>query len=425
MKFLTLLCLLAIASTSYAKSISYGVRSHKDSGSIYSPIPGKNTVDRYLYCAFQKGYLEGNMTMNSIGIRYAHEPQGNYNYVILERPGFSKLDIYFKKSAKYSVRTARLSILERLVGSQSGKLAIYVNGRNVISNHSPIDRWRFIESGWSIAQYMVDGMNHIEINLQSHGSSLALLGVKVETVEVKNSNGTVTQRSIDFVNRVFRTYHQRYPTSKELNYYGRLLDSKVKTTAQVRRMIRNLENDQFEDEYTELVSQYFIRYANRHASEQEKVIYSDKLRRGTMTLPQLRRECERLKGHPHTGGVSERIVRIFKEQLHRAPSTEELRYYRNRIELGSISWSRLTAEIKMLKEGVDYKVGLTRSDISRFDFDPYTLPSNFWKRLRNTTPDLLRQLKRKAQYISVYEARAERKNMALSVLSELVRLNIR
>ncbi|MCO4782465.1 MAG: hypothetical protein KC646_09075 [Candidatus Cloacimonetes bacterium] len=424
MKLLSLLLFIGLVSTNFAKSISYGAKVHH-SGSTYSPVPGQNIAKRYLYCAFQKGYLEGNMNMNSVGIRYAYEPQGNYNYVLLEQPGFSKLDIYFKKSRKYSVRSARLSILERLVGHQSGKLEIYVNGRNVISNHSPTDRWRFTESGWSIAEHVVDGMNHIEISLQRHGSSLALLGVKVETVEVKNSGSTISQRSIDFVNRVFRTYHQRYPTSKELNYYARLLDTKQKTASQVRSMIQTLQNEDTSDEYTELVEQYFIRYAGRHASEQEKLVYSDRLRRGVMTLPQLRTECERLKLSPITGNVNSRITRIFQEILRRNPSSQELTYYRNKIELGTMSWDRLRSEITMLKQGVDYKVGLTNSEVSSFDFNPYTLPTNFWQRLKNTTPDLLRQLRRKAQYISVYEARVERKNLALSVISELDRLKIK
>lgn len=423
MKFLTLILLMGIASSSYAKSISYGAHSHK-SGSTYSPVPGQNVAKRYLYVAFQKGYQDGNMNMNSVGMRYSYEPQGNYNYVILEQPGFSKLDIYFKKSRKYSVRTARLSILERLVGHQAGKLEIYVNGRNVISNHSPIDRWRFTESGWSIADHVVDGMNHIEISLQSHGSSLALLGVKVETVEVKNSGSTISQRSIDFVNRIFRTYHQRYPTSTELNYYARLLDSKQKTASEVRSMIQTLQKEDDSDEYTELVEQYFVRYAGRHATTQEKIVYADRLRRGSMSLPELRKECERLKSNPIAGDVNSRITQIFQEILRRNPSSQELTYYRNKIELGTMSWDRLRSEITMLKKGIDYKVGLTYSEVNQFDFNPYTLPSNFWQRLKNTTPDLLRQLKRKAQYISVYEARVERKNMALSVISELDRLKV-
>ncbi|MCJ8345139.1 hypothetical protein MJH12_06340 [bacterium] len=425
MKFLTLLCFLSIASSSYAKSVSYGTHSHSYGDSTYSPIAGQNVAKRYLYVAFQHGYLKGNMTMNSVGIRYAHEPSGNYHYMILEQPGFSKLDIYFKKSSKYSVRTARLSILERLVGVQSGKLEIYVNGRNIISNHSPLDRWRFTESGWSIAEHIVSGMNHVEIRLQNHGSSLALLGVKVETVEVKNSGGVVSQRSIDFVNRVFRTYHQRYPTSTELNHYARLLDNKTKTASQVRELIRILDNSSSEDEYTELVEQYFVRYANRHATAQEKRLYSDRIRRGVMTLPELRRECERLKSGNDSSTISARITQIFRTVLHRVPSAQELRYYRNKIELGTMSWERLQNEIQMLKNGVDYKVGLTNSEISRIDFNPYSLPTNFWQRMKSTTPDLLRQLRRKAQYVSIYEARVERKNMALSVISELDRLNIR
>ena len=260
----------------------------------------------------------------------------------------SKVDVYFQQDPRYFLRSANLSILEKLVSQEIGKIRIDVNGRNLISNHSAKHNHRFDESTWDITQFCTNGLNRISIQLESNGGQFALLGIKVETREHLHVGGGSNGEYSRFVKRVFQRFHHRRPTAQELQYYTSLLKRGAKTKAEVREMIKDLSPGHG-DHYEEVVRDYFQRYTHRQPTPDELQYYAQKLRRNELTLPQLKAICEGLHDDGENNqGIDSQVRALFMEILGRYPTDSELTYYANRVRSGQVSWQGLRHEITQL-----------------------------------------------------------------------------
>jgi hypothetical protein len=419
-----LLILLSILSTtlSFSKSKSYVGRSGYShlpgqSGSYYQPPAASGIIQRYLYSAFQRGYTEGNLKVNLKNASFLYEPLTQMSSLVLSDPGQSRLDIYFSQNRNYRVHSMKVSILERLFASQIGRLRITMNGRNIIAHHSPRFNRRFDESTWDISGFFVPGLNHLEIELEHNGGGLALLGVKVETRESRLNAGQDQYANLQFVNRVFRRYHQRFPTPEESSYYLDLLNHGLKGRSEVSQMIRDLSQNL--DEYQSLVADYFLRYARRPASSEELQRYADKLRSGQINLPQLKSLLERLAGTDPIEGTEQRISRLFRELIQRTPTHEELRYYSDKIRQGALSWEQVRHEVLLLRDDSTPGFGLSQNEILALRFTEREVTAAFWAKLRLTPKHILRILLRRAQYMQMNGATPRVKTVAGQIFLQI------
>ena len=156
--FFTMLYPTFSESRSYAGNTGYS-RSH--SHETYNPGLNPNLLNRYLYAAFQHGFIQGNLQANLKFANFQWDHQVRTNLLVLTDPGHSKVDVYFQQDPRYFLRSANLSILEKLVSQEIGKIRIDVNGRNLISNHSAKHNHRFDESTWDITQFCKIGRAHV------------------------------------------------------------------------------------------------------------------------------------------------------------------------------------------------------------------------------------------------------------------------
>jgi len=356
-------------------------------------------IQRYLYATFQQGYTQGNLRVNLQNTSFLYEPLVKMSSLVLSDPGQSKLDIYFPQDRNYRVHTMQLSILERLYASQIGRLRITMNGRNVIAHHSPRFYRRFDETTWDISGFFVPGLNHLQLELEDNGGGLALLGVKIETRESRQNAGQDHYANLQLVNRLFRRYHQRFPTPEESSYYVDLLNRGVTSRTEISRMIRDLSQNL--DEYESLVADYFLRYARRPARPDELKRHADNLRSGQINLPQLKSILERLAGTDPVEGVEQRISRLFRELIQRSPTNEELRYYSEKIRQGLLSWEQIRHEVLLLRDDSVPGFGLSRNEILALRFVDRELTPSFWAKLRVTPKHLLQVLLRRAQYMQM------------------------
>ena len=142
--------------------------------------------------------------------RFYFDPALNHYYVIMNTPGHSRMQLYFKKSSSYRLVFANLSILEKLALGTKGYIRVSVNGQNVISRHSADTTYRFNESTWNISRFVQDGTNTITIELEPQGGKFCLMGVKArQEIRMSGSGGHIA--NVKFVERVFRRVHFRYP----------------------------------------------------------------------------------------------------------------------------------------------------------------------------------------------------------------------
>ncbi len=400
----------------------------------YSQLPGQDNgnyppshspnerIHRYLYSAFQHGVSNGNMRSQMSSHRFYFDPALNHYYVIMNSPGHSRMQLYFKKSSQYRLIFANLSILEKLALGPKGYIRVSVNGQNVISRHSADTSYRFNESTWNVARFVQDGTNTITIELESQGGKYCLMGVKVETQEILKSGGNSNHlANVKFVQRVFRRVHFRYPTKRELNYYVRLLDRLIKTREQVRRMIERLEmGGDANDEFETLVEEYFLRYANRMPSASELRYFSNKLRMGQITLSQLRSEIQNL-GNGGGNGSSDVEVRIrneFRQVLQRDPSSAELRYFSQKIRYGQMTWAQFDEELRRLQNGF-FGPGLSHQEIVQFTFQRSLLTTMWWNRLEQTELNLLNLLLQRCNHEILHGFEQDRKQVAKQIASRI------
>jgi len=412
--WLILLLFASIVFPGFTKSKSYATnRGYSHSGSFGNYIPGKTPtrLQRYLYSAYQHGYVEGNLQTNFKYAGFFWEPYLNVSSLVMTDPGHSTVDLYFQQNHKYFLESAQLSILEKLTGYEVGKLSIEVNGQNLISHHSAKYNHRFDESSWNITRFCKDGLNHISIKLDSNGGRLSLLGVKIETQErLEYGDGSNTSDS-RFIRKVFRRYHNRMPTPRELTYYMGLLERGVKTRAEVKEMIRALSDDPI-DSYEQIVTDYFQRYAHRYPTPDEREYYANKLRRNELTLPQLREICQSLDGTGGDTSIENRIKNLFMEIVQRYPTDSELSYYSRKIRSGELSWAELRQELTLLIEDGMGGMGLSRNEIYSFRFTRYELTHSFWNKLERTSDYLLREMLQRANHTQMYGSTNEVKTVA-------------
>jgi hypothetical protein len=414
-RWISLLLLTLLVFPGFAKSKSYATNrgySHVG-GSHGNYIPGREEkrLERYLYSAFQHGYVEGNLRTNHKYAKFNWEPYLGVSSLVMTDPGHSTLDLYFKQDRKYHLESANLSILEKISGYQVGSVTIEVNGRNIISHHSARYNHRFEESSWGITQFCKEGLNHISIQLDSNGGYVALLGAKVETRERRKSGGSDHKSNERFVKRTFRKIHHRHPTVNELDRYTHLLDFGTKSRAEVAEMIRDLSGDPG-DQFDEIVDDYFMRYARRYPTADERDYYANKLRRNQMTLPQLREICKGLEGTGGDSSIETRLKKLFREILQREPSHTELDYYTRKIRMGELTWEQARHEIIMLIEDGMGGQGISRNEIRSFQFTRYELTPQFWNRLERTSSGLLQEFLQRANHMQIYGTNNEVKTIA-------------
>lgn len=424
---LAVLASLALTTVLHAKSVSYVTQSgyssvSGQSGDYQNAHPGQ-MVNRYLYAAFQKGVQEGNLRAQLNGASFYFEPSMGYYHVIMDRPGYSSIDIHFRQDPRYRVQSANLSILEKLYGVQAGYLRIDVNGRNLVSGHSARSYQRFTENTWSIAGYIRSGSNHIRIQLQRNGNAYCLLGAKVETREIYSGGGGGTDHYENerFVRRMFERFHNRQPSLTELNYYTRLLNSGARTRIEVREMIRSLDTGGgYDDEYTDLVEEYFMRYGNRPPTDWERSYYSNRLRSNTMTLPQLIQEIQRITSSEPGDTIEQKVRDTFYREINRYPTAQELRYYTAKIRSAQMNWQQLEEEIRALNgTGTGFGPGLTPAEVERFGFTREELDWQFWNRFEQTSVALIQQLNRRCNFVILNGGDAVKKQVATQIQSRI------
>ncbi|MEE2923929.1 MAG: hypothetical protein VX619_04025 [bacterium] len=393
----------------------------QDSGN-YPPHHSNDRIHRYLYTAFQHGLTKGNMQAQMSSHRFYFDPALNHYYVIMNTPGHSRMQLYFKKSSRYRLVFANFSILEKLAIGSKGYINISVNGQNVISHHSADTSYRFNERTWNIARFVQDGTNTITIELEHQGGKFCLMGAKVETQEIRKGGSNSDHiANVKYVERVFRRVHFRYPTKRESNYYVSLLDRSIKTREQVRRMIERLDfDDDNLDEFESLVQEYFLRYANRQPSSSELRYFSHKLRMGQITLSQLRTEIERLGngGGNASGDVEVRIRNEFRQVLKREPSNAELRYFSQKIRYGQMTWAQFDEELRRLQNGF-FGPGLSHQEIIQFSFQRSLLTTMWWNRLEQTELNLLSLLLQRCNHEILHGYEQDRKQVANQISSRI------
>ena len=409
-------------SSSYTTNTGY---SRSNSHNDYIPGARPGSLNRYLYSAFQHGYIQGNLQTNLKFAGFQWDPNLRTNLLMLTDPGHSKVDLYFKQDPRYFLRSANLSILEKLTGYEIGKIRIEVNGRNLIANHSARHDHRFDESTWDMTSFCNEGLNHISIQLEANGGRFALLGIKVETRENLKSGGDNNDAYFRFVNRVFQRYHNRKPTHRELSYYTGLLSRGVKTKAEVQEMIRRL-SPVHGDHFEEVVSDYFQRYTHRQPTPDELQYYSQKLRRNEITLPQLKAICEGLHNDGgNNQGIEPQIRTLFMEILGRYPTDSELSFYANRVRSGNLSWQALRQEIAQLGGHGSGGFGLSKGEVDAIQFSRYELTHSFWNKLEHTTDQLLRELLQRANYTQMYGTNNEIKTVAGQIYRRIREIQLR
>jgi hypothetical protein len=403
--FLALFSVISATSLNYANKETVTVSGYSQaagtSGSYYQPPVAGQPVIRKMYSAFQNGLFEGVLRVNHQGTNFQRHPRFGHYYLIMSRPGYSKLDVYFQKDGRYRLENGTLGLLERQLGDKNGYISIQVNGRSVVNRHSASSNRRFVESLWDISRYVQDGLNHVEISLDFLGSDYGLLGVKVETREYMNGGGSNNHyQHVQFVNNAFQRIHNRFPTQRELDYYVSLLNSGT-SSFEVERLIRNLSNGNIDnDNYSRLVTEYFMTYARRRPTDAELNYYAARLRSNEMTLPQLKAEIERIAaGGNNNSNVNDRIRSLFYEILRRYPTTQELSYYSDRINKSYLTWDQLRNEIIMIGQtGGGGTSGFSMTEVRNMQISTQNLDADFFRRIEFTANDVLRELRRKAVY---------------------------
>jgi hypothetical protein len=249
------------------------------------------------------------------------------------------------------------------------------------------------------------------------GGAYSLLGIKVETRETFGNGGHGPGQKQRWVREKFQQYHFRLPSDSELSYYVGLLRNGHSFT-DVERMIRNLSSNPLPgDQYDQLVTEYFQRYAGRLPTDYERRDYAQRLRSNQLSLPEFRRILENM--NPVGGNVEQKIRNIFLQVLHREPSTEELAHYARKLREGSMTWEQFQREVQYLGQGGNNSLPLTIAEVQALDFRTVVLNSAFLKRLDATPRPVLRSLMQRAQHVHMYAYSHVEKANAQAIISRI------